>query len=124
MRDWLAKRGVLGGENMLGRLINRLRTGNPQLRASPLTNVVPFLKQVRDYAEETATKAHRLEIELRHLRDEFEQLRGQHDKLRNKFYGTLGGRPEKERVSGLDSIPVGDKAALRKHFGVVPSKQE
>lgn len=106
---------------MIKALINRLRTGNPQLHVAPLTNVLPFLKQVRDYAEETATKCHRLEIELRHLRDEFEQLRSQHDKLRNRFYGTQGGRPAGGAPRSLDDIPAGDKAALRRHFGLVPT---
>jgi len=57
----------------------------------------------------------RLVIAVRGLQDELSQLQGHHLKLRKQFDGSKGGRPVNGSGDDVDSVPVGDKAALRAH---------
>lgn len=82
------------------------------------------IRRASQVAQETPTlrqRVQRLEIALTEFSEAFTQLSGAHAKLRNQFHGSRGGRPrEDDAPTGLNAVPVGDKAALRRALGVVP----
>lgn len=73
---------------------------------------------------ELSDQVKRLVIEVRTLQDELSQLQGHHLKLRKQFDGSKGGRPvgSGAQRSDLDTIPTGDKAALRAYAGLRPGQ--
>jgi len=62
----------------------------------------------------------RLETQMLQLHTDLEALQASHLSFMRKTVGRMGGRPRAPGaeidVSDIDSIPVGDKAALRQHF--------
>jgi len=81
------------------------------------------VKRIRGLLEqnvEMLERIHRLEIAHKQLVEAQELLQGQHNSLRAKVVGSMGGRPPKN-VTPLSEIPLGDKAALRRAMGLVPS---
>lgn len=67
-------------------------------------------------------RVHRLEMALREAKDRLDQQDELLERLRSRQNGARGGRPPKgasQEALPLDAIPAGDKAALRKHFGIV-----
>jgi hypothetical protein len=64
---------------------------------------------------------HTLNKRMVELEELHSALSGAHAKLRNKFYGELSGLASQNRKPGIDNIPHGDKAALRRALGVVPA---
>jgi len=73
----------------------------------------------RDEVRETL---HRLEIQERELRELIGALEDRLDRMHARRIGPAGGRPRKAADGDqlpLEAIPVGDKAGLRKHFGIV-----
>lgn len=77
-----------------------------------------YLAQQRELVTEMAERLHRLEIARRELHERMELLESSQDKLMARFKGDRGGRPRKDEPSQLDMIPAGDKAGLRKYFGI------
>lgn len=80
-------------------------------------------------------RVERLEIALRSLKLNQDALASGLEDLSERLHarvnslgGRLGGRPRKERPGapegGLEAIPHGDKAALRRHFQTNPPKRE
>lgn len=81
-----------------------------------LTTAAKFLRRYHDEVSSILERVHRLEIERAHLMERVDTLEGLHMKLRNQFNGARGGRPRQQD----EDIPHGDKAALRRKFGIVP----
>ncbi len=82
------------------------------------------VRRAREVAQETPTvlqRLHRLEMAHGQLVEHFSALSGAHQKLRNQFHGSKGGRPPAEPGS-VSEIPRGDKEALRRALGVVPGR--
>ncbi len=82
-------------------------------RASEVAQETPHLRQ----------RVQRLEIALTEFQEHFATLQRAHVTLRNQFNGAKGGRPPHEAARNQGEIPFGDKAALRRHFGIVRSAQ-
>lgn len=81
-----------------------------------LTIAAKFLRSYHDEVTNLSERVHRLDIDRRILLERIDTLEGLHMKLRNQFNGARGGRPTMKP----DEIPLGDKAALRRKFGLVP----
>jgi len=82
------------------------------------------IRRASEVAQETPAlhqRVHRLEIALSEFSEAFAALHGAHQKLRNQFHGSKGGRPA-ATGGDLSEIPHGDKAALRRKLGVVPGR--
>lgn len=70
--------------------------------------------------QRVAKEVKRLDIKILELDTELEAVAASHHKLLKRSVGRLSnqGRPQLEETEAgsLDSIPTGDKAALRRHF--------
>lgn len=60
----------------------------------------PVDPQMAKRIDELELLAHRLEIKILQLQELHEQLQGAHDKLRSKFYGTLGAAVSQDSPPG------------------------
>lgn len=100
---------------MLGWLIHRKSTGNPQV-PHRVKAALDIVTQITADLEVVRHRLSRLEIAHKELQDAHESLDGQLAKLRGQVHGARGGRPPKN--AGVDSIPVGDKEALREYVGL------
>ena len=79
-----------------------------------------YIARLTATLREQAESVHRLEIKLRQLQESHDYLEGAVESLRARWKGEKGGRPPKSAQGALplESIAVGDKAALRRHFGL------
>lgn len=81
-----------------------------------------YIRAMIGRAEEAEERLHRLEIAHQQLKERFDLLEEQSERLRGRLDGARGGRPPKQAApsNDLSSIPVGDKVALRRALGVAP----
>jgi len=80
------------------------------------------MRRLADHVKNLDESLHRLEIQHRQLRDHFVLLDAQQEKLAGRLDGRRGGRPRAQPGADLETIPRGDKAALRAALGVVPGR--
>lgn len=99
---------------MFRRFINRLSTASPQLIPSHKA-ALDIVTQLTDEIATLRHRVHRLETACKEQGEAHEALGAAVHKLRGQFFGGQRGRQER---SSLDSIPVGDKEALRQYAGL------
>lgn len=96
------------------------------MRLSLLISRWKHAASVTTWCRDAEERIHRLEIANRQLKEHLDLLEEQQERLWARWKGSQGGRPRKvsdtpqNPQQELDAIPRGDKAALRRHFGLVP----
>lgn len=80
-----------------------------------------YIRQWVRERQDVGDRLHRLETQNREIKDRLDQQEELLERLRNRQSGARGGRPPKvpDAADPLQGIPPGDKAALRRHFGIV-----